>query len=157
MKQEQSEGDRMRDFGAALGWTDIHGGPEEGGAYWRGTPPGSSRVVMCPDWLAEPIPVSEYVLRHFPKPCRPRKRHECRICGNFIWPKEPCCRWTGIESGEGWWTAYAHPECFNITQKWDSGDWECFSPEGDEKPTPRMAWPEPTNQPSAMGGVEVVS
>lgn len=44
----------MREIGSALGWTDIHGGPEDGGAYWRGTPPGSKRVVACPDWLNEP-------------------------------------------------------------------------------------------------------
>lgn len=49
-----TDGERMKEIGAALGWTDIHGGPEEGGAYWRGTPPGSNRVVPCPDWLKDP-------------------------------------------------------------------------------------------------------
>jgi len=43
--------DQVKAIGEALGWTDIHGGPEDGGAYWRGTPPGGKRVVACPDWL----------------------------------------------------------------------------------------------------------
>lgn len=49
---QKSEGERMREIGESLGWTDIHGGPEDGGAYWRGTPPGSKRVIACPDWLS---------------------------------------------------------------------------------------------------------
>lgn len=35
MKSER-EVEEMKARAAAAGWTDVHGGPEEGGAYWRG-------------------------------------------------------------------------------------------------------------------------
>jgi hypothetical protein len=61
------------------------------------------------------------------KLCVPRKRHVCRVCGQWIPKGEPCERFAGVEQGEGWWTCHAHPECLDltVTQKWDEGDWEC--------------------------------
>lgn len=64
----------------------------------------------------ERAPLPDWVLKRHPNPCRPRKRHECRICGQWIYPGEECVRWTGVERGEGWWTAHVHPECYVITR-----------------------------------------
>ena len=71
---------------------------------------------------------------------------QCRICGEWIEAKQPCCRWDGITRGEGRWTCHAHPECYTITEKWDSGDWECHEPEG-PRITPHMYWPNADVQP----------
>lgn len=92
--------------------------------------PASDQAVGC----------SEYVLRLFPKPCLPRKRHRCRICGRFIEVREPCCRWTGFY--EGPFTSHAHPECYDSTKDWDDGDWEGHAPGDDDRPATRMIWPQ---------------
>ena len=86
-------------------------------------------------------PLPDWVLRLFPKPCRPRKRHLCRVCGKWILAGEECARWTGVERGEGWWTCHTHPECYVVTRKWDDGDWECMFPGDAERPAVRMYWP----------------
>ena len=64
----------------------------------------------------------------FPNLCQPKKPHHCRICDEIIKVAEPCCRWTGLMEGEGYFTAHAHPECYNYALKWDEGDWECMQP-----------------------------
>lgn len=72
----------------------------------------------------------------FPKLCKPRKRHYCRLCGTTIAIGEPCCRWSNVESGEGYQTSHTHPECYQYTvdHKWDDGDWECCFPVDIERP-----------------------
>ena len=84
-------------------------------------------------------PLPDWVLRLFPKPCRPRKTHRCRICDGRIVAGEECARWSGVDRSEGWWTSHAHPECYAMTQKWDQFDWE--SSFDTERPTVRMYWP----------------
>lgn len=59
--------------------------------------------------------------------CRPRKHHNCRLCDERIEAGEPCHRWTGFHDGAPF-TSHAHPECYAMTVKWDSGDWECCAP-----------------------------
>ena len=59
--------------------------------------------------------------------CRPRKRHLCRLCDEWVEAGEPCERWTGFHDGAPF-TSHAHPECYAMTAKWDSGDWECCAP-----------------------------
>lgn len=43
--------------------------------------------------------------------CHPRKRQQCRVCGRIIRAGEPCVRWTGVISGQGYFTSHAHPVC----------------------------------------------
>jgi hypothetical protein len=100
--------------------------------------PWSSAKVPCPEGLHE-TPCSAFVLRLFPKPCIPRKRHSCRICGQWIAPKEPCCRWSGFDDGP--WTSHAHPECYDSMEGEDHGTWESMMPGDGERPTVRMYWP----------------
>lgn len=88
------------------------------------------------------VPCSDYVLRHFPKPCTPRKGHQCRICGSHIHKAEKCCRWACVEPGEGYMTSHAHPECYDVTKGWDDGDWESSFPGDMERPKKRMYWPD---------------
>lgn len=96
--------------------------------------------VMC--WpVLGCSPCSAFVLRAFPKPCHPRKKHQCVICGTRIEIKEPCCSWSGLDQGEGYRTAYAHPECYAMSEKWDDMDWECRFPGDDPRPETRMYWP----------------
>lgn len=80
---------------------------------------------------------SPQLARLFPKLCKPRKRHMCRLCGKFIQIAEPCCSWSNLEEGEGWSTSYAHPECYQETldSKWDDMDWECSAPGDLERPS----------------------
>jgi hypothetical protein len=85
-------------------------------------------------------PCSAFVLRQFPNPCKPRKRHHCIICGERIEIAEDCCRWSGLDPSKGYATCHAHPECYATTEKWDDMDWECHSEEG-PRATPRMYWP----------------
>lgn len=96
-------------------------------------------TTISPTELAA-VPCSAFVLRQFPKPCKPRKRHHCIICGTRIEIAEECCRWSGLDPGEGYATCHAHPECYAITEKWDEMDWEYHSEEGPRE-TPRMYWP----------------
>jgi hypothetical protein len=35
------------------GWKDLHGGPEEGGMYWRGVSPHTGRVEEIPKEVYE--------------------------------------------------------------------------------------------------------
>jgi hypothetical protein len=58
----------------------------------------------------------------------------CRLCGETIAPDEGRIRWSGVERGEGYWTSHAHPECMEVTRKWDHGDWECHSPGDMDRP-----------------------
>jgi hypothetical protein len=83
-------------------------------------------------------PLPDWVLQLHPKPCRPRKRHACRVCGTGVLPGEECVRWVGVASGEGWWTCHAHPECYALTDDWDHDDWEFTDA---ERPAVRMYWP----------------
>lgn len=34
----------IKEQAEALGWTDVHGDPEKGGAFWRGINPDTGRV-----------------------------------------------------------------------------------------------------------------
>lgn len=79
--------------------------------------------------------VLEEFRRRFPVLCIPRKKHQCRICGQQIEVKEPCCRWRGFDS-DGPFTSHAHPECYRVTiaEKWREGDWETFSPGDMDRP-----------------------
>lgn len=81
--------------------------------------------------------LSPELLAHFPKLCRPRKKHQCRLCAGDINVGEPCCRWSGLVPGEGYSTSHAHPECYQVTLdgKWDAGDWECAQPGDITRPT----------------------
>lgn len=64
-------------------------------------------------------------LRRIVRPlCRPRKVQRCCLCGERIEVGEPCERWSGLDPGEGYRTAHAHPECLELTVLWDDGDWE---------------------------------
>lgn len=49
-QQQQIERDRInKRIAEAAGWTDVHGGTEDGGAYLRGWPPGmAGRGLMMP-------------------------------------------------------------------------------------------------------------
>ena len=84
---------------------------------------------------------------YFPKLCKPRKRHRCRLCWQIIEINEPCCRWSGIEPGEGYRTEHAHPECYQDTldQNWDEMDWECCMPGDLERPTIKATHPDQQN------------
>lgn len=74
--------------------------------------------------------LSPELLALFPKLCRPRKKHRCRLCAGSIEVGEPCCRWDWLVPGQGHGTSHAHPECYQVTLdgKWDEGDWECEQP-----------------------------
>lgn len=91
-----------------------------------------------------PVPCSAFVLRLFPSPCKPKKKHECRLCDRRIQPGELCCRWTGFSDGP--FTSHAHPECYAATEKWDHGDWECCLQGDLERPPVRMYWPNAAGQ-----------
>jgi hypothetical protein len=96
--------------------------------------------TMQPSGLAQ-VPCSAFVLSHFPKPSSPRKKHQCRICGQVIAVKEPCCIWSGVTPGEGFWTCHTHPECFDLTKDWDDSDWELMAPGDEPRLNVRMYWP----------------
>ena len=72
----------------------------------------------------------------FPNLCKPRKRHHCRLCGQWIEVAEPCCKWETLEPGEGYETSHAHPECYRVTiaENWVDEDWECCFPGDVERP-----------------------
>lgn len=91
--------------------------------------------------MSEAESVGDWFFRMFPRPCRPRKRHLCRLCGGWIEAAELCCRWSGFQRGEGPFTSRAHAECYAATRRWDEGDWECCLPGDLERPTKRMEWP----------------
>lgn len=56
---------------------------------------------------------------------KPRKPHQCRICGEIIGKGESCYSYRGIESGEGFYTIYFHHECFDYANKFIRNDeWE---------------------------------
>jgi hypothetical protein len=90
--------------------------------------PVAAMVVGSDPWLG--LPLTPELRRHFPKPCKPRKAHHCRLCAGKIEVGELCCKWEYLEPGEGYGTSHAHPECYQVTLdgKWDDGDWECASP-----------------------------
>jgi hypothetical protein len=46
--------------------------------------------------------------------------------------------WSGVTDGEGWWTCYAHPECYVETKDWD---YEWDEQPGWDRPAVRMYWP----------------
>ena len=85
-------------------------------------------------------PCSPFILRTFPKPCKPRKPHNCRLCGEVIAIKEECCRWSGFCDGP--FTSHAHPECYDATERWgcDGMEWEGLSSGDCERPPVRMFW-----------------
>lgn len=68
--------------------------------------------------------------------CRPRKRHLCRLCDEWIEAGEPCERWSGLCAGKPF-TSHAHPECYALTDDWDEGDWECCMQGDVERPNER--------------------
>lgn len=92
------------------------------------TKDGPAETLRSSGWLG--LSLTPELLRHFPKPCRPRKTHRCRLCAGKIEVGEQCCKWEYLEPGEGYGTSHAHPECYQVTLdgKWDEGDWECASP-----------------------------
>lgn len=83
---------------------------------------------------------SDFVLSVFPRPCIPRNKHRCHLCWQTIDAGEACCRSTGLEPGAGYWTAHMHPECFDLTRRWDEGDWESHMLGDVERPGVRMVW-----------------
>jgi hypothetical protein len=85
------------------------------------------------------VPCSAFVLRLFPKPCIPRKRHLCRLCGTWIEAREPCCKWSGFDDPP--WTSYAHPECYDEMKAENEQVWESLLPGDIERPSVRMYWP----------------
>jgi len=93
------------------------------------------------DDASSQVPCSAFVLSLFPKPCHPRKRHRCRLCGEWIEVKEECCRWSGFDGGDGPWTSHAHPECYDSMEGEDDGTWESLMPGDCERPAVRMYWP----------------
>ena len=97
--------------------------------------------VQTSENLRKLVVGSDFVLKHFPKPCRPRKQHNCMVCEERIQVLEPCCRWAGLDPGEGYRTCHAHPECYDLTQKWDGADWECNFSGDTDRPKVRMHWP----------------
>lgn len=74
--------------------------------------------------------ISPELAQLFPKLCKPRKRHRCRLCYGIIEVKEPCCRWSTLDEGEGYATSHAHPECYQVTldEDWSYDTWECSMP-----------------------------
>lgn len=57
-----------------------------------------------------------------------RKMHNCRVCGEIIEPGERCHIYRGIVRGEGPYTIYFHPECWDGSRDWTVDEWECISP-----------------------------
>ncbi len=114
--------------------------PGEGGQMGSSVTGGARRVTEVQ--TEQPVMAcSAFVLAHFPKPSHPRKQHECRVCGQLILEKEPCCIWSGLTPGEGWWTCHTHPECFEVTKDWEHDDWELMAPGDEPRPAARMRWP----------------
>lgn len=93
---------------------------------------------MIAELEPERTPLPDWVLQLHPKPCRPRKRHACRVCDEWVLPREACVRWSGVTEGVGWWTCHAHPECYVETEDWD---YEWDEHPGWERPAVRMYWP----------------
>jgi len=62
------------------------------------------------------------------RPIKPRKRHFCRVCGEAIEVGEDCSTYSGVESGEGFYRLYFHPECSAHSKKWDWWDWDRHMP-----------------------------
>jgi hypothetical protein len=93
---------------------------------------------MTSELEPERAPLPDWVLKEHPKPCRPRKRHLCRVCDEWVLPGEECVRWSGVTNGEGWWTCHAHPECYVETEDWD---YEWDEQPGWDRPAVRMHWP----------------
>lgn len=56
------------------------------------------------------------------------KSHQCRVCGDHIEKGETCHIYHGVEDGEGFYTSYFHPECWDLTRDWDDVDWETMKP-----------------------------
>lgn len=63
--------------------------------------------------------------------CRTRKPQVCRVCGEMIKAGAQVWRRTGFDS-DGPWTVHLHPECEQLTLKWELEDWEIYGP-GDHK------------------------
>ena len=59
---------------------------------------------------------------------KPRKRHICRVCGEFIEVGEQCHIYKGVEEGEGFYTLYFHNECWDYSRDWDENDWDTCGP-----------------------------
>ena len=59
---------------------------------------------------------------------KPRKRHQCRVCGTVIEAGEQCHIYKGVEDGEGFYTLYFHPDCWDYSRDWDDMDWDTCSP-----------------------------
>jgi hypothetical protein len=74
--------------------------------------------------------------------CNHRVPHRCRLCDELIPAGQTCYRWVSWLHWAGWSqpkpvSYHAHPECYRLTAKWTSGDWECCHP-GDMKRPPRQ-------------------
>lgn len=67
----------------AHGWTYVHGGPEEGGMYWRGINPETKQVEEIPDLRPEAYKLWD----HFVTKQNPRNLPE-HACFLSIIPKE---------------------------------------------------------------------
>lgn len=57
------------------------------------------------------------------KVCKPKKPHECRVCGERIDKGESCQMYRGVEE-EGFYTLYFHCDCWGYSRDWDDGDWK---------------------------------
>lgn len=59
---------------------------------------------------------------------KPRKRHQCRVCGEIIDAGEQCHIYKGVENGDGFYTLYFHNDCWDYSRDWGDIDWETFGP-----------------------------
>lgn len=62
------------------------------------------------------------------KTVKARTKHRCYLCGRPIDAGESYLRRSGIVEGKGYLTTKMHADCEELTQDWDQGDWETFSP-----------------------------
>lgn len=100
---------------------------------WQVERPSDAGCYLGTPIIGEPKPQQErsaQFRRLFPKLCKPRKVHHCRLCGGSIGIAELCCSWSSLEPGEGYSQSYAHPECYDLTisEDWDSDVWESCTP-----------------------------
>ena len=57
-----------------------------------------------------------------------RRTHLCYLCGRIIEKGQAYIRRSGIQEGDGYINAKMHIPCEEMTQDWDQGDWDTFSP-----------------------------
>ena len=75
------------------------------------------RGVLDKEWRIVYTYISDKVVK-------PRKPHRCRVCWDGIEAGEACHTYRGVESSEGFYTIYFHPECWEYSRDWEDQDWE---------------------------------